>query len=241
MPSVPGLPLLTRLILGLVAGFVSSFMVNCSIIEISVVPFFAVMFSLLFFAASGTLAAQGCSEQSAIGNRCILLFFSACCFTAGFLCAILERGWPIGMPSMLKIPLYSLLGSTLSFTINFSLADLMIVLSPSFGFAVFFSPLINSRWKVRLLCVMSAITGCMNGFVFGLTIPSDVLETSPDVAAELRRLMSEQAKVCYPISACVGAFASMVALMIDKYEEAADPDLQYLRKSPYQLSTRDVL
>ena len=112
------------IICGGALGVLSSLMVNCSLVEVSCSPFFAVAFGLLFLASAGMMLAQ-LQSQPMESNRPLLLFFSALNFVAGIVCFFLERDWSHGLTAQQKIPLYALLGSCLAFSVNFSSLDLM--------------------------------------------------------------------------------------------------------------------
>lgn len=127
-------------------GVVSSLMVNCSLVEVSCSPFFAVAFGVLFLASAGMMLAQLHSQPMA-QNRPLLLFFAALNFMAGLVCFLLERDWSHGLNAQRKIPLYALLGSCLAFSVNFSSLDLMA------RFECFAATklLVRAEWQLRVV------------------------------------------------------------------------------------------
>ena len=110
-------PLLRTALSGCILGLVSSLMVNCSLVEVSCSPFFAVAFGLLFLTSSGMMVAQLQSLPNA-KNRVLLIVFACLNFLAGIMCFMLERDWSHGLSAPSKVPLYALLGSCLAFSVN---------------------------------------------------------------------------------------------------------------------------
>merc|ERR1711991_713171 len=54
-----------------------------------------------------------------------LTVFACLIFFSGFLCFILEKDWYFHLSPILKIPLYSVLGISVSFALTFSVIDLV--------------------------------------------------------------------------------------------------------------------
>lgn len=66
----------------------------------------------------------------------------------------------------------------------------------------------------------------MFGCTFGLLDIEDQMMRSP---AAFRTALHQEAQVCYPLGAGSGAFAAVVARLLEQKAEADDPDLAYSR------------
>lgn len=111
--------LLRSAVIGSTLGVISSLMVNCSLVEVSCSPFFAVAFGLLFLTSAAMMASQLYMLPNA-NNRVLLCCFAALNLVAGAVCFLLERDWSHGLSVNGKVPLYALLGSCLAFSVNVS-------------------------------------------------------------------------------------------------------------------------
>jgi len=202
-------------------GVLSSLMVNCSLVEVSCSPFFAVAFGLLFLTSSAMMATQLYVLPNA-SNRLLLSFFACLNAVAGFVCFLLERDWSHGLSVNGKIPLYALLGSCLAFSVNFSSLDL-IARSECFSATQL---LVRAEWQLRVVATTSVATGGMYGFTFGVLDIEDALTKSP---ALFRAALHREAQICYPVGLATGAGAALVARLLEMGAEARDPDLGYSR------------
>lgn len=208
----------------LVGGFlgtVSSLMVNCSLVEVSVSPFFAVAFGLLFLTSGFMMVAQVWTLPNA-KNKVLLMVFSVLNFTAGIISFMLERDWSHGLSASHKVPLYSLLGSCLAFSVNFSSLDL-IARSGCFASSQL---LVRAEWQLRVVAFTSIFTGGLYGYTFGALDLEDALVKSP---ASFRASLHKEAIIVYPLAFGTGAIAAVVARLLEMGAEAHDPDLGYSR------------
>ena len=95
------LTLLRVVLVGGALGVLSSLMVNCSLVEVSCSPFFAVAFGLLFITSGAMMLAQLYTLPNA-KNRWLLIAFTVLNGTAGLMCFLLERDWSHGMSASLE-------------------------------------------------------------------------------------------------------------------------------------------
>lgn len=207
--------------IGSTLGIASSLMVNSALVEVSCSPFFAVSFGLLFLTSAATVGWQLRHEANA-RNFCLLLLFTLLNAISGIVCFFLERDWSHGLTPRSKVPLYALLGMCLAFSVNFSVLDLLARcdLSVSGTF------LVRAEWQVRVVATTSIITGAMYGLTFGILDIEDQMARSPKL---FREALHREARVCYPVGAASGAFASICARLLEVRAEHLDPDLGYAR------------
>lgn len=196
-------------------------MVNAALVEVSCSPFFAVSFGVLFLTSAGTVVCQLRQEANA-KNYLLLVSFALLNASAGSVCFLLERDWSHGLSANRKVPLYTLLGMCLAFSVNFSVQDLLARV----GLSVGGTHLVRAEWQVRVMATTSTITGAMYGLTFGVLDIEDQLVRSPLL---FREALHREARICYPVGAFSGAFAALTARLLEVRAETMDPDLAYAR------------
>ena len=213
--------LLRCFLVGGLLGTMSSLMVNCSLVEVSVSPFFAIAFGLLFLTSGFMMVAQIYSLPNA-KNRVLLMAFAVLNFVSGIITFFLERDWSHGLSASHKVPLYMLLGSCLAFSVNFSSLDLIA------RFECFSSSqiLVRAEWQLRVVAFTSIFTGGLYGYTFGALNLEEALVKSP---ASFRAALHREATIVYPLAFGSGAVAAVVARLLEQRAEANDPDLGYSR------------
>ena len=117
----------------MVFGGCGSLMVNCALVEVSLSPFFAAAFGMLFLVSGATVVWQVALEPAGGDNRVLLLGFALLVTVSGVVCFLLERDWSHGLSAHAKVPLYALLGVSLSFSTHFTAIDLWARLRESLG------------------------------------------------------------------------------------------------------------
>lgn len=92
------------LLLGAFMGTANAIMVNCALIEISLSPWFALAFGVLFlvsgFAVGWQASLEPIGEQA---NRTLLLCFAVLSSASGFTTFLLERDWSHGLSPIQKV------------------------------------------------------------------------------------------------------------------------------------------
>ena len=119
---------------------------------------------MLFLLSGGTVAWTVALEPGGGESRVLLLGFAALVSTSGVLCFLLERDWSHGLSRSAKVPLYALLGVSLSFSTHFTALDLYGKLREVMGCdnSGGASPtIVRTRWQARLLALVAVVTGCM--------------------------------------------------------------------------------
>ena len=213
---------------GLVIGIMVSLIVNCTLLEISVNDWFASYFGLLFISVGLIILwrikaqpkeqlfqAAASAGQTPEERKKQLRAFACLILFSGVLCFMLrrfsrydahgnvEQGWYVGITktfgSWAKIPLYSVLGISVSFALTFSVIDLVNYV---LGFVQGHNnakPLVESPSQIYLVLCIALLMGAIFGIVFGTV-------DAPHAASyqmKLQFLHTEH--LCYPIGAVLGA------------------------------------
>ena len=209
------------LLVGGCMGFCNSLMVNSALIEVSVSPFFAISFGVLFIASAGIVFHQMCRDAN-VHNFWLLAAFASLNLASGAVCFVLERDWSHGITASSKVPLYAMLGMCLAFSVSFSFLDLLARCdSPLVG-----AILVRTEWQVRVIACISLVTGGLYGFTFGYLKIEDSFLRSP---LAFREALHRDSSLCYPLGAGSGAIAAVAARLLEQKAEADDPDLAYAR------------
>ena len=111
---------------GVLLGIIVSWVVNCTLAEISFNTFFSVYFGILFTAIGGVIIWRIRAKAHPIASsmRTVLVGFAILVIVSGSLCIFLDTHWFHFRPAY-KIPLYSLLGMSVCFAFTFSFMDLL--------------------------------------------------------------------------------------------------------------------
>jgi hypothetical protein len=208
---------------GLCLGIAVSLIVNSTLVEISVSPFFALYFGLLFMSVGGiiiyrlngsTLFGSSSSDSSGGGadesfllapedekrrKKQLTFFASLICFS-GFLCFILEKNWFVGLSPATKVPLYTILGVSVAFALVFSIVDLVNYLM-GFLRASIARPVVESSHQVYLIMTIAMVMGATFGFIFG------VMDIEDEIQYQVRLALLKEERTCIPIGAILGAVA----------------------------------
>uniref|UniRef100_A0A0G4HTE9 Uncharacterized protein n=1 Tax=Chromera velia CCMP2878 TaxID=1169474 RepID=A0A0G4HTE9_9ALVE len=189
-------------LVGLVLGIVISMIVNCTLVEISLSAFFAMYFGVLFTSV-GLIIMWRISRQAEVdssGKKQQLMGFAAMIVLSGALCFLLERHWFANMSALSKVPLYTLLGVSVSFALVFSVVDLVnFVLG--FAQSPLAKPLVESKAQVYLVLLFALLMGGIFGFIFGLMDVEDAVEY------QIRLALLREEHYCFPIGAVLGGVA----------------------------------
>lgn len=179
------------------SGVFISFIVNCTLAEISISPFFSLVRDMQYFGV--LFIVVGCvmiwrlsqKPQDSDRKRNYLLALGIWVTASGFLCFMLEKDWFVGLGWHTKIPMYSILGVAVCFALAFSLIDLINYLlslcqdSPS--------PFISTPLQFYLLTSISVLMGLLFGLIFGLM---DIEDSS---RYQIRLALMREETWCYPI------------------------------------------
>jgi len=189
-------------VIGALLGMGASFTVSATLVEISVNDFFAVYFGMLFLIISGILFWR--VKAGDHPKPYLLMGFSLMVMFSGLLCFMLEKEWFLKMSPRLKVPLYSMLGVSISFALLFSLIDLINYCSGMCCQGPNSKPLVETEKQVYLVVAAAVLMGFLFGLVFGL------LDIEDSVTANLKLALLRDERICYPIGAVIGGTASAI-------------------------------
>eukprot|EP01053_Blabericola_migrator_P005316 Blabericola_migrator_1__5315@NODE_2727_length_2416_cov_377_103874_g1708_i0_p1_GENE_NODE_2727_length_2416_cov_377_103874_g1708_i0NODE_2727_length_2416_cov_377_103874_g1708_i0_p1_ORF_typecomplete_len300_score28_53DUF872/PF05915_12/1_1DUF872/PF05915_12/1_3e03DUF2407_C/PF13373_6/2_6e02DUF2407_C/PF13373_6/2_2e03DUF2407_C/PF13373_6/8_3_NODE_2727_length_2416_cov_377_103874_g1708_i010831982 len=208
---------------GMFLGMITSLIVNVALVEISISPFFAMVsnmsntrytspyqyFGALFILIGGVIAwrVSTCpiTDEEHKSRQKVFFMLSLMVSASGLLCCTIQRHWFFVLPRILKIPIYSLLGISISFALIFSTIDLMNV-----GFSLCQlnsarSP-VDSAVQVSLIVGAALLMGCIFGFIFG------ILDVANEISYHVRLSLLREEQFCYPIGGFIGALVSAALL-----------------------------
>lgn len=113
-------------VIGAVLGMGISFIVNSTLAEISISPFFSVYFGIVFSIVGGMIIWRINQQEDMDSNRRMGLYlFGGLVILSGIVSILLEKNWFLGLSPGNKIPLYGVLGISVSFALTFAIVDLI--------------------------------------------------------------------------------------------------------------------
>jgi uncharacterized protein YacL len=215
-------------VVGALLGMLVSFMVICSLVEISLSFFEAVMFGIVLTFVGGFMIWRATSMHEGQPKPCFRVMmggFGVAVGVAGVCCFGLQEGWGTSMSTQAKIPIYFLLGTTLSFSVIFGFGEI-VNLCVAHCVSEETRPVFNSSKQIMILVVLTSIMGAIEGLVFGS------LDAEDDVY--LRKQFPETNKVCIPLGACVGALMGFLNESLRNQPDQSNEAVGKDRTDPYQ-------
>jgi len=107
-------------------------------------------------------------------NRTALLSLAALMGLAGLICIVYQRHWFFTMSAAMRVPVYTIIGISLSFALSFACAELLNYASTS-GLAASALPqraqsaLVQTPQQIVLLATASVALGFIYGIIFGFS------------------------------------------------------------------------
>ena len=190
---------------GGVIGGAISVIVNNALIEISLTPFFAVLFGVVLLLLGSLMIWRKLWERHETGcTRVLVLSFSGLVLVAGASCFLLEKDWFKRIPPRAKVPLYVSLGVSLCFSITFTCVDLLNAYYDRNSYDLRRRALVQTPQQVGVVLAGAVANGAAFGFMFGMM---DV-EDAPQRLRQEERL---SAPIGVVLGACVGALNAVLA------------------------------
>jgi len=206
-------------ITGVLLGIAISLIVNCTLVEISLSSFFSLYFGILFIFVGVVILWRVHSTESydqQARPKTQLALFAVLIVISGFISIVLERDWFVGLKPMSKVPLYSLLGISVSFALVFSVVDFV-----NYAFGVFQAavakPLVESMAQVNLVILTAIVMGGIFGTMFGY------LDVEDAAGYRVRLALFKEEHYCYPVGAVLGGVAGFGNEYLREQEEAHAP------------------
>jgi len=153
---------------GMVIGLVISEVVANSLIEISITYVFSIVFGIAFILLGLALCWRIWKAVQETGKRLFLMFFALLVFISGIFSFLLET--QVDNISVAgKIPMYAVVGISLSFALTFSLTEFLnLGLCDKCCNTDFESnPLIGTPKQIYILFVGAIVMGALFGIMFG--------------------------------------------------------------------------
>ncbi|CAG9317561.1 unnamed protein product [Blepharisma stoltei] len=184
-------------------GIGVSFIINSTLAEISINPFFSVYFGILFMIVGAVIISRVQQQSNEETKRKYYFAFGVLVVLSGILCFLLEKNWSLGLGPHLKIPLYAILGISVSFALTFAIVDLMNYFSSYFsGYSG--KVIVENPQQISAILVLSSIMGVIFGLIFG------ILDVEDQTAYQLRIALMKEQLYCYPIGAILGALSGVM-------------------------------
>jgi len=154
---------------GLAIGVVIAEVVANSLIEISVTPVFSIVFGIAFILLGLALVWRVWKSVTESSRRIFMIMFAILVFISGIFSFILEERW-VSMSAAAKIPMYAIIGVSLSFALTFSLTEFInLGLCDKCCNTDFENnPLIGSKKQIFIIFAGSIIMGAIFGVLFGV-------------------------------------------------------------------------
>lgn len=217
------------IVVGGLTGVFSSFVVACTLVELSISFFFSFYFGFLLLSISALLYYRLLNSQQASPHHYTLLLSFITLLFASSILALLLHPLLQWLPWVMKIPLYTLFGLSLTFSFYFSLLDLI-----NYGLALYnkhmaasssntssssatsppttastsptsaILPSVNTQQQVFILAACSGLMGIVYGFTFAMIDVEDL----PRI--ELRAALMADQSVCYPVGFVLGAVGAVL-------------------------------
>ncbi|CDJ35811.1 uncharacterized protein EMH_0092460 [Eimeria mitis] len=187
---------------GVLLGIVSSLIVNCTLVEISVSSFFSVYLGIVFITVGAVILwrINVNADEASHGRKLQLTFFAGLIVFSGVLCFLLKRNWFVGLHPLLKVPLYTVLGVSVAFALTFSLVDVVNYLFSFFQSSVA-KPLVESREQAYMVLFFTLVMGGIFGCIFGM------MDVEDEMQYQIKLALLREQQFCYPLGAIIGGLA----------------------------------
>jgi len=158
----------------MVLGAFISLIVDSALYEIGESKIFATVFGVCLMVIGGLIVWRVAPMRGETVSRWryMVFIFSCMVFTSGICCFLLEKGWLLRMDRWVKLPMYTLLGTSLSFALTFSLLDLINSSTLCSGLsgaeALLGMQAVQSSRQVYVVLFTSVFMGGLFGSSFGL-------------------------------------------------------------------------
>lgn len=188
---------------GAAIGAFISMITNLALIEISVSLMFSAYFGGLFILVGSLILWRVTSHQALDPlpmPKLYLSAFAGVIIVSGLLCFLLDRKVFVGLRPWMKVPLYTILGSAVSFAMTFAIVDVLNYVVGLCQTSVS-KPIVESAQQVFLVLCVSLAMGLAFGFTFG------VLDVEDEDAYHIRMALLRDERYSEPVGAVLGALA----------------------------------
>merc|ERR1711934_865340 len=209
--------------IGSLVGMLIAFLVICTLVEISLSYFEAVLFGCILVLLGGFILARTmcATDQPERLYRIILGGFAVLVVLSGLCCFALQEDWHKNMTVHQKIPIYFLLGTTLSFSIIFGMGDIVNICGTRCT-GEDDVPIFHSNAQIYLVVIAAVVMGAAEGLIFGC------LDAEDDMYLHDQFLKTRQ--TCVPLGGVTGAVVGILNQMFrhagsnDTYHKVSQHD-----------------
>merc|ERR1711934_105079 len=210
--------------IGSLVGMLIAFLVICTLVEISLSYFEAVLFGVILVLLGGFILARTmcASDQPERFYRIILGGFAVLVVISGLCCFALTENWHKQLTVKEKIPIYFLLGTTLSFSIIFGMGDIVNICGTRCT-GEDETPIFHTNAQIYLVVIAAVIMGAVEGLIFGC------LDAEDDVYLHDQFQKTRQA--CVPLGGVTGSIVGVLNQMFrhvqtsDAYHKVSQHDV----------------
>jgi len=177
-------------VVGAALGTFVSMITNFALVEISISPLFSVYFGGLFVLIGCLVLWRVISHEAHEPlplPKLHLSIFAGLIVVSGVLCFLVDRRLFAGLRPWMKVPLYTVLGSSVCFAMTFAIVDVVNYMVGLCQSSVA-KPVVESINQVLLLLLTSLAMGTAFGFTFGVL---DVA-SEDELHMQVARLRDEQ-------------------------------------------------
>lgn len=199
-------------------GIFISMIVNFALIEISVSPLFSMYFGGLFGLVGCLILWRVISYETVESlplKKLNLSIFAGMIIFSSFLCFLLDRRMFVGLETWMKVPLYTILGSAVSFAMTFAIVDITNYIVGFLQVSVA-KPIVESSEQVFLVLIISLVMGMDFGLTFGL------LDVEDEDKFHVRMALMRDEHYSCPVGILMGAIGGFG---IEFYRQREDPYL----------------
>jgi hypothetical protein len=179
------------------AGVLISFLVNATLAEISINPFFSIVrgkqyFGLLFTGV-GCAILWKTKKQPEIEEtrRQIMIGFGSLVVLAGVLCLVLEKYWFTELSPAFKVPLYAVVGVAVCFALSVAFVDTVNLCAGLICTNA--DAVVENHKQVYIVIATSVVMGLAFGLIFGL------MDVEDEADFRLKQALMEEESYCYSI------------------------------------------
>jgi len=216
------------MVIGAMLGMVIAFLVICTLVEISLSYFEAVLFGCILVLLGGFILARTlcATDQPERFYRIILGGFAVLVVISGLCCFALQENWHKQITVNEKVPIYFLLGTTLSFSIIFGMGDIVNICGTRCT-GEDEVPIFHTNAQIYLVVIAAVVMGAVEGLIFGM------LDAEDDLYLHDQFLRTRQ--TCVPLGGITGA---LVGVLNQMFRHVQTPDTYH--KVSQQDSANDL-
>lgn len=201
-----GKVLLSGFLGGLFGVLVAEVVAN-SLVEISITPYFSIVFGVAFAILGAAILYRVLTSLTEQDKRSIMVAFAVLVFGSSACSFLLERDW-VPLPPMAKVPMYALVGLSLSFALTFSFTEFvnMGICDKCCRTDFENNPVIGTKKQIFLIFAGAVIMGSVLGVLFG------VIDVENDT--QLHNKFNENLIISLPLGFVIGSIIGSINQVI---------------------------